>query len=120
MVPLIILGALNEHIVILFGANIVFFLKYAGADETSVLGTAWCCWLAWCRHEGYFLSIYPDPLSGFVRFRFAFGRVPIFLSDGSASESCFASSELKVDLLIQLSHDLRAGSHLCRLDLGYG
>jgi hypothetical protein len=60
MVPLNISGALNEHIEILFGANIVFFLKYAGADETSVLGTARCCWSGWCRHEGYFLSIDPD------------------------------------------------------------
>jgi hypothetical protein len=40
MIHLIISGTLNEHIVILFGANIVFFAKYAGADETSALGTA--------------------------------------------------------------------------------
>jgi hypothetical protein len=40
MVPRIISGTLNEHIVILLGANIVFLAKYAGADETSDLGTA--------------------------------------------------------------------------------
>jgi hypothetical protein len=40
MIPLIISGTLKEHIVILFGANIVFFAKYAGVDETSALGTA--------------------------------------------------------------------------------
>jgi hypothetical protein len=40
MVPRIISGDLNEHIVILLGANIVFFAKYAGADETSALRTA--------------------------------------------------------------------------------
>jgi hypothetical protein len=39
MVPLIISGTLRLHIIMLFGGTIVFFSKYAGADETSALGT---------------------------------------------------------------------------------
>jgi hypothetical protein len=35
MVPLIISGTLRLHIVILFGGTIVFFSKYAGADENG-------------------------------------------------------------------------------------